>query len=483
MSGARVAKNSFWLLGAEGSRRLVGFLVQVLIARTLLVEDFGRYGLANSLAAIFSVLAGFGMSPLLVREVAAVKAEPEASGRLFKTTLGMRMILGVFATIAMLVFSWLMGYHGATRNAVLLAALFPWGDAVAHTGEAMFDGVQRMDLSALVTVIRSGAWLVGVAIAAVFHLGVMGVIGAMVITSLFSAFFNTWMAHKRLPGVSFWPGVAGGWAMLKRAAPFVMIGFVWIVAFRVDMVILERMTDDRSAGLYRSGYSFFELLLTLPVLATRALFPALASARAESHERWNELLASSLRIFWIVALPVSIGSAIVGPRLVELVYGVKYAHGARVLALLGGFLWLWFGTMTFGWALTAADRLHDVLLANFYALLVNVAVDLTFIPKFSYWGAAAATIASEVYLLIYFLRVFRREYGGLPHGIFPVRAVPAALALAVVAWKMRTGNIALVIGAGAVVYIGALLLTRALTAEERRLIWGFVRRKRPDGNG
>jgi O-antigen/teichoic acid export membrane protein len=477
MSGARVAKNSMWLLGAEGSRRLVGFLIQALIARTLLVDDFGRYGLANSLAAIFSVLAGFGMSPLLVREVAAVRAEPEASGRLFKTTLGMRMILGVFATLAMYVFARAMGYSGATRQVVMLSALFVWGDAVAHTGEAMFDGVQRMDLSAWVTIIRSGAWLVGVAIAAALHLGVMGVVAAMVITAWFSAFFNTWIAHTRLPGVSFWPGVAGGWAMLRRAVPFVMIGFVWIVAFRVDMVILERLTDDRSAGLYRSGYSFFELLLTLPVLATRALFPALSAARAESHEQWNSLLGSSLRIFWIIALPVSIGSMIVGPRLVELVYGAKYAHGARVLALLGSFLWLWFGTMTFGWALTAANRLSDVLRANVYAMLVNLAVDFALIPKYSYWGAAAATIASEVFLLIYFLRVFLREYGSLPHEMFPVRAIPAALALAAVAWAMRTMNLALVIVAGGVVYFAVLFLFRALTDQERRVISRLLRRK------
>jgi O-antigen/teichoic acid export membrane protein len=474
MSGARVARNSMWLLGAEGSRRLVGFFVQALIARTLLVEDFGRYGLATSLSAIFVVLAEFGMTPLLVREVAAT---PDDAGRLFKTALGMRMILGVFATLAMVGFSYAMGYQGATRQAVLLATLFVWGDAVAHTGEAVFDGMQRMDLSATVTVIRSGAWLVAVAIAAVLRLGVMGVVAAMVITSWFSAFFNTWMLHKRSPGVSFWPGVAGGWAMLRRAVPFVMIGFVWIVAYRVDLVILERLTDERNAGLYRSGYAFFELLLALPVLATRALFPALSAARAESHEQWNALLGSSLRIFWMIVLPVSIGCVIVGPRMVELVYGAKYAEGARVLALLGGFLWLWFATMTFGWALTAADRLHDVLLANTFTMLVNIGVNFALIPRFGYWGAATAQVVCEVFLLAYFLRVFRREYGNLPREMFPARAIPAALALALVVWELRTFNLAIVIAAGAAAYFGVLFLSRALTEQERRVLWGLARRK------
>jgi len=159
-------------------------------------------------------------------------------------------------------------------------------------------------------------------------------------------------------------------------------------------------------------------------------------------------------------------------------HNVIDAEGARVLMLLGGFLWLWFGTMTFGWALTAADHLRDVLRANCFAMLVNVAVNLALIPKFGYWGAAVATVVSEVFLLAYFLRVFLRLYGNMPHGMFPVRAIPAALTLAVVAWELRTLNLGIVIAAGAAAYFAVLFLSRALNEQERRIIWQLVQRKR-----
>jgi O-antigen/teichoic acid export membrane protein len=474
VSGARVARNSVWLLAAEGSRRLISLVVAIVVARALSVEDFGRFGLALALAGIFEAIAAFGLTPLLVREAAA---DSELGARSFQTALGLRLVLGAVASLAMILFGRAMGYEGAARQAVDLAATIVWGNALAQTGEAMFDGQQRMELAALATVLRSLVLLACVAVAVWAGWGLTGVVGAYLANAWFAALFNSWLAAARLPGVSLRPRLTDGLPMLRRALPFVLIGFVWIVAFRVDMVLLERLTDERSVGLYRSGYAFFELLLTLPVLTTRALYPALSAGIAESGERWSSLLAAALRVFWLIALPVSIGAVIVGGRFVPLFYGAKYAEAGRVVALLGGCLWIWFGTMTFVWALTAADRLRAVLIGNVSALAVNVAVNLALIPRVGYFGAAIATVASEAFLLLYFLAAMRRSRGGLPRGVFPWRAMPAALTLAACAWLLRDRNLALVTAAGAAAYLAVGWLGGAANERERELLVGLWRRK------
>jgi O-antigen/teichoic acid export membrane protein len=475
VSGTRVARNSALLLIAEGSRRIVSLIIAILIARSLTVADFGRFGLALALAGIFEVFASFGLSPLLTREAAA---DPAKGRDIYRLALGIRLWLGGLTALAMIAFSLVMDYDEATRRAIWLAAGIAWANALETASNSLFDGYQRMELTVISTIVRALVLLAAVSAAVVMGWGLAGVVGAYLFNAWFSAVYTAWLARTRLAGVTLSPRVRGQLAMLRQAAPFFMIGIVWVVAFRIDMVLLERLTDTESVGLYRSGYAFFELLLALPILATRALYPALAAGLAESRDRWHALLAAALRVYWLVALPVSIGSLLVGARLVPLFYGAKYADGGQVVALIGAFIWVWFGTMTFGWALTAADRLWDVLVGNTFAMVFNILANLMLIPPLGFFGSALATVLSELSLLVFFLYVMYTSFGGLPRRVFPWRAVPAAAALAGVTWYLRDANLGLVIAVGAAVYAALVWACRALTDEEQRVLLRLARWKR-----
>ncbi|NLH51032.1 MAG: flippase, partial [Myxococcales bacterium] len=456
------------------ARRGLSVVIAVLVARAMTVDDFGRFGLALALSGIFEVVGNFGLTSLLTRQVAT---DPAQGGDSFGLVLGVKLWLGLAASAAMIGFGALMGYHDATWWAVVLAAGIVWGNTLDATGIALFDGYQRMDFAAISTLARSAVLLLSVLLVVWRHWGLPGIIGAYLFNAWFAAAFTLWLARARLPGLRLRPRWAGSLRLLRQAVPFLAIGFVWVVTFRVDMVMLESMTDEVSVGLYRSGYAFFELLLALPILTTRALYPALSAGLADSPERWRELLTAALRIFWMIALPISVGSLLVGARIVPLFYGEKYAAGGTVLALLGSFLWLWFGTMTFGWALTAADRLGVVLAGNVTSMTVNILANLALIPRLGFYGSALATVLSEVTLLAIFAVAIQRSLGGFSRHFFPWRALPAVGALALSTWLLRSANLALVIGVGAAVYVAAIVLGRALNERERDILWRLARRE------
>lgn len=473
MSGDRVAKNTLALMGGEAGRRLLALFTGILIARGLSVEDQGRLRLGLALTAIFGVLANFGLIPLLTRRVAA---DPENGSRSFGVVLGLKTILGLGAVAALLLAAWLLNYRDAALTVTAILAVIVWLDALEATATSFFDGCQRMRLPAATGLLRAAALLLLVLLALGAGWGVYGVSGAYLTAAVFGVILSLALMRRHYPAARLRPRLAGGKAVLREALPFVLIGFVWILLFRVDMVMLGQLQGERSAGYYSVGYAFFEVLLVLPMLSTRALYPALAEGMRESTERWRALLGAALRIFWLIALPVGIGSYFVGARLVVLLYSDKYAAAGSVITLLGPFLWLWFGTATFGWALTAADRTWQVLAANATALLINVTANLLLIPRYDFLGAAAATVISEVLLLVMLLAVLIHFYGGLTRRIFPWRALPAALALGLTAWRLREANLALVIGAGAVVYLTLIVVCGALTDAERALLGRFLRR-------
>jgi O-antigen/teichoic acid export membrane protein len=475
VSGSRVAKNSLILLVAEAARKTLGVATGILIARALEVDDYGRLRLAMAIAAIFEVLAGFGLGPLLTREVAA---RPESGSDTFGLVQSLKLIFSVVAVMAMVAFALLSGYEGATLITIVIASGIVFFSALDSTFISLFDGLQRMEFTGAVSVLRSTLVLVGVLVALGFGWSLYGVIGAYAVAAAASAMAGNAIMAFRLPTISFRPRLKGAWAHLRSATPFLLIGVMWMLLFRIDTIMLENMKNEQSVGLYAAGYSFFELLLTLPILATRALYPALSEARNESPERWHRLLGAAIRVYWLMAFPLAIGSFMVGARFVALFYGEKYALGGYVVPLLGSFIWLWFGTMTLGWAFSAADRLKIVLFANAAAMGVNVAINLLLIPRFDFFGAAAATVISEAFLMIFFIVMLAREDGGLPRNMFPWRVLPAATLMAAAVWWVREMNLILVVAVGASVYFAGVWIFGALSGPERELVDRLIRRKK-----
>jgi len=473
VSGERVTKNSLILFITEAVRRVISFGVAVLIARALAVEDFGRFGVAMALAGIFGVIAGFGLNPLLTRMVAS---DPDKGGRSFGAVLGLKLVFGVLACLLLIGFSQVMGYEPATMTAVVLAALLLPAMAVEGGAIALFDGYQRMFYSAMVTLVKAITLLVGVGLVVWLRGGLNWVLLAYVGGGWLTALVAVALVAHVVKGATIRPDFSAWAPLVKQALPFFFIGLVWMVAFRVDTVMLERMAGEKIAGLYRSGYAFFEILLALPILATRALYPALSKGMASDGETWRDLLNGAMRVYLLIGLPIAVGCALVGGRFVPLFYGDKYAAGGQVVALLGGFLWIWFGTMSLGWALTAADHLRTVLFGNVLAMTVNIVANLLLIPRYQHIGAAWATVLSEVTLLTLFAVMVQRKLGGVSADAIPWRALLAAAALAAAVWPLREANLALPIIAGAAAYGVVAWISGAIGPREKSIIARMLRR-------
>ncbi|HPM78257.1 MAG TPA: oligosaccharide flippase family protein [bacterium] len=467
MSGSRLAKNSAILIGAEILRRALSFVVAVLVARSLIVDDFGRFGVAMALMGIFSVVAGFGLNPLITRLIAS---DPQGGERRIATALGLKIVFGLGATVLLILLAALLRYPAETFMAVTVAAFMLPAQALEDLAVALFDGRQRMKYSAAITLVKALLLLLLVVWVSFVQPGLAGVMMAYLAAGWLTAAFALLLVRRVESGLTLRPRLTGSRALLAEAFPFLLIGLAWMIAFRVDTVMLERLTDERTVGLYRAGYSFFEILLALPILVTRALFPALAAGMARGGDSWRELLSSSLRTSLHLALPLAIGCALLGARFVPWIYGAKYTDGGPVAALLGGFLWVWFGSMTFGWALTAAGQLKTVLVGNVMSMTLNIVANLVLIPRHGAMGAACATVLSEFVLLVFLAVMMQRRLGGLSTRLVPWRALPAGVLLAVAVWFLGEYNLLMVIVTGEVVYLLGAWFCGAFNHDERLMI-------------
>ncbi|MCB1152898.1 MAG: flippase [Deltaproteobacteria bacterium] len=457
MSGERVGVNSMILLIAEAVRRVMAFVVIFLVGRALAVDDFGRFALAKSFMVIFVVIADFGLGPMLIRRVAEGKEDESV---LLGNAQVLKAILSSAAILVIIGLTYALDYDPVSRWAIIIVALAIPAEVFSSTYVSRYDGKQRMELDGGFAVARTLALVALVGVSILFDWGLYGIVVAYtmhyVVGVLVAAFLSRHFLGPLRLSFSF-QYIKG---MAREAVPYLLIGVVWMVTFRVDMIMLSALMNETSVGYYNAAYSLFEVLLVLPILISRALFPALSATQAEGDD--SELLRKSIRIFGIIALPVGVGMALTSRKALEFVFSDKFDPAAPTLSLLSLFLLIWFGTMSLSWALTARNQLKHVLRANMAALISNIVANFILIPKFDYMGAAIATLISETtYLCTLLPQVHKLILPAWKMRIHPGVFVSTAL-MAGAVWYVRDWPLVVMIAVGIVVYLVAGWITGAL---------------------
>ena len=91
---------------------------------------------------------------------------------------------------------------------------------------------------------------------------------------------------------------------LKQSAP-IGLGVVFsVLYFRLDTVMLQLMTDERTVGFYNAAYKLFELVVVLPHSLMIVLFPRLVEEFHNEKEKFKVSLKKALVVY------VGVGSII-----------------------------------------------------------------------------------------------------------------------------------------------------------------------------
>jgi O-antigen/teichoic acid export membrane protein len=233
-----------------------------------------------------------------------------------------------------------------------------------------------------------------------------------------------------------------------------------LLVFNADLIILRLFRDSATVGQYAAAYMLVSFLANLGTTYGFAVMPQVARSAADPG-RLRTLVRGALVFALALTLPVAAGGLFTADGLVGLVFGGGYRESGLPLRIL-----LW--SVPLAWlravgqlTLVALGRQRAVLGVTAIGAFVTVALDLALIPRFGMPGAAAVTVVAEAVRLVAMLAVLAGAGIALPSLTAwwrPVLATVAMTAL-LVAWQ---GPVLAVVGAGAAVYLVALLLAGAV---------------------
>lgn len=400
-----VARDLLITFGGRWAQMLLALVGNVVSARALGPDDFGRFGLVMATLMICGTLADAGLTYTAVKYIAQYSAaDPARALAVARVYFFLRLGSGALVgSVGMLLAAPLAGVLGQANLTPYLQLAF---GTLFSLGFSSYPGTVLVALGRFGRLGTAGVVNAAITLAGILALLALGRLdlGTLIAWNVILPVVSTLPAWGFLPaGWLPWriaPGDGPGWT--RAAVTREILGFSkWMVVSNVgsilaqqgDLLLLGRLSSPAVVGVYSVALTLAGRLDTLNQSLLTVLLPRasrLQGAGAMRHYS-RRVLAGTLLLAGMVGL-----FALLAQPAITLLYGERYTAAAGLfLALLGVVL---FDLITSSLILLAfpLNRPRVLAAAEWLRVVVLGAAGALLIPAFGGFGAALARFLSRV---------------------------------------------------------------------------------------
>ncbi len=486
LTGLRhAAKNIGMLLSGQAVTWICTLLLTAAYARFLGASDFGELYLATTFTSLVGFPIEYSFNQQIVRDVARA---PEAAHRYLTTGIALKGALWITLYALALLLSVLLGYSSEERWLIAICGIMLVSTAISTTLISIQTAYMQVGLAKFGTVIEK----LFDAVVAILLLRVgAGVETVAIVLLLGSIAGMSWQIIRvaRMIGIRWHWDMTVARSLIRSGLSFLAYGVIGVIYYRIDTVLLSVLTTAVAIGIYGAAYRLFDTLAFVPgVLVGAIMSPILAKYSVTDKDKLRSAVERSVTAMLLCSLPAAVGLAVTAPNIIFLVYHRSaYSQSALVLeALAPGLIALFLNSaLTTVLVSTGQERKLPIIAAA--ALVFNVILNLTLIPRFAEIGSAWATTLTEALLLVVGVMLIDRAL--IPARLWTVagKVAVAALVMGLVAHALATNGILLhalgaysifvIVPVAAAIYVTAIVILRTLPPEEMAQLTGaFARR-------
>lgn len=181
-------------------------------------------------------------------------------------------------------------------------------------------------------------------------------------------------------------------SVLKLGILFSVTFFVIQLNYRLDILFIEKLKDATEVGLYSLGVSIAEQLWQLPLAISLVIFTR--TANAEDQSEMTSMTTALLRLSFLFSIIIAISLYFVVPFMVPLIFGDEYIPSIRIIQLiLPGIIMVVIFRILSG-QIAGLGKPEVAIYIFLPALVLNIILNLMWIPTYGGEGAAMATNVS-----------------------------------------------------------------------------------------
>lgn len=391
-----VLASSFWQLMSFMARFTGTFIASILIGRFGDAEALGKFTVALTISLITFTFVSFGIPNMLTR---TLTRDLSKAPIWIEASVFLALACGALWTALFIPIWALFGGNHSTGTAAALAIAASAFDASGRLVFSAFWAFDRMRLESVATWIQEVSFLVAAVVVLELHFGPNMVLVAFLVTRGIGAAVGWYFACKLTHRILI-PRPHGKFLLptLKGSFAFAVGDVGSTLYIRQGSLVLEAVKGVGPVGLYSAGANIIFQLNIMARMINNAIFPRMARCWPSRPAKLCALRDAAMRAQGVVSVPLMIGGFLVAGQLLAAMYGPKYTPATHCMMIMSLVIPVRMLSHTIGTTMTAINHQTERSSTTIWAVLVNLGANIALIPRFSYDGAAYATLITELFL-------------------------------------------------------------------------------------
>lgn len=390
-----IIKNFIWLFISEFFSKGIMFFLAIILARYLGTDGYGRFNFSLSFTALFAILADFGLSTLLIREIS--RKQEQLDGYL-DHLISLKVITSLVSSIILFITATVIDQSTDIKSLIYVFAIYTIASSFNDFLRSIFRSFQKMQYEAYSKFFQSFTLFCLILFFIFQKISLQGIVVIYAIVAVLTIFFNAYFVFKETrKSFTFKVEPRVFKEIIAMSWPFAVSSFFVLIYMKIDVLMLGSLNKDVNAvGIYSAIYNFLYTFAFFPDMVVNTVYPSMSRFYHQKEVRTLKIFYKKL--FWIFfgtgALLVL--ASYVFPRfIISIVFGEAFIGGAGVLSVISLAVFISFISHANLVFMNSVNLEKKYLYSTFGAAILNVALNYYLIPRYSMLGAAWATVISE----------------------------------------------------------------------------------------
>lgn len=390
-----LAKNVFWLFVGELISRALKIGLIIYAARILGADNWGVFSYVVSVVGLYYIFCDLGLDSLVIRELSQ---KTEEQFNYISTAFYLRLILlGVCGTLILVTVPTLSKIPNI-EELLLPVSIFLGLDLIRNFFLSINRALEKMEKEAFVTILTN-FFITFFGLVFLFHSpSAKNLAYAYVLGSIIGFIFATFSVKKCLAMVLKNFSKKYLQAIISIAWPLFLFGIIGAIMTYTDVVMLGWWAEPTELGLYAAAQRLIQFLIIIPSLLGSAILPLFSKLTTEDPLHLKPALERMVSLSLLLAFPIFAGGIVLGKDIVVLLFGVPYAEGGTVFQIFLFMLLVMFPIQIINNFIFSQNLQKKFVRFNIMGAVLNIVLNIIFIPKYGIEGAAWATAISSALL-------------------------------------------------------------------------------------
>lgn len=386
-------QNTLTLAAGEIWSKAMLFVITILIARSLGDTVFGQYTFIVAYTQLFLMILDFGLPLIAIRDMSH---DLKKMRSYLNTIFTLKIALSVFTIILIVSVTSFLNKPPLIKTLIYVETIFIAAYSFNELLRSVFRAHEKFIYESITKIAESIVLLVFILIALSAQSLVL-VIVSFAASSLLGFLITGALVYARFTPIR----LSFNFPLVKKiiysAWPLALANIFVIIYFRIDAVMLSFIRGDAVTGWYNAAYQLMYAFIFIPGFIMMSFHPYLSRLAKISLSRTKKLYVRLLFLmgaggFLLLGLVFFTASP-----LIRIAYGPSFSPSRPALQILAVAVFFSFLSHVLLFTLTALNKQSIYTWAVGLGMVLNIALNLALIPRYSLYGAAWATVITELF--------------------------------------------------------------------------------------